>query len=183
LEEAKYRQNVGRYKLEEAADYLAKNTSTNGNLSFDEVMQKLVLAVGNGELPAFEPKSSKRYVQKTLKEFHEEVCWCHLNDWLNRSKPLATTLEFPRPAEPDAACGEFVEPTFAQRRAMLDIGRERGCRRLILQDWDRIEMQFKPKPDGQRVVRYLNNYFPEKKLTAKTVQNTLSQLRRDKLIP
>ena len=183
LEQSKHRRNIGRYKLEEAADYIVKNTSPAGNISFDEILYRLVLAVANDELPAFEPNSSQRYVKSTLKEFHEEVCWCHLNDWLNRWKQLAVTVQFPKPLEQDLACGEYVEPTFAQRRAMLDVSQERGCRGRILQKWNEIERLFGPKPEGRKLVRHLNLARDQKKLTPKTVQNALSQLRHDKLIP
>lgn len=70
-----------------------------------------------------------------------------------------------------------------QRRTKLDITRERGARRRILERWDNIEAEYGPKADAHQVLRVLNRERGEEEPTLKTVQNRLNDLRRDGLLP
>lgn len=59
----------------------------------------------------------------------------------------------------------------------------KGCKRLILENWDKICQQY-PAPDGNHVRRWLKNEkICDRLPTLKTIQNHLSQLKADKLIP
>ena len=75
------------------------------------------------------------------------------------------------------------EATPRERRANHDMTRERGCRRRILEQWDSIERLYNTRPDSHQVRRELLKDKDEKKLALKTVQNNLSTLRKEKLIP
>lgn len=70
-----------------------------------------------------------------------------------------------------------------ERRAQLDITRERGARRRILENWERIELEYGHRIDARCVLRVLNRDLDEKKPSLKTVQNHLSRLRAEGLIP
>lgn len=65
-----------------------------------------------------------------------------------------------------------------------DIETERGCRRLIRENWDRVLSRYGKEADGRQVLRVLklniekNEHIPN----LKTVQNHLSVLRREKII-
>ncbi len=76
-----------------------------------------------------------------------------------------------------------VEETPAERRSKLDITRERGTRRRILENWDDIQKLNGKYPDGIQVKRFLDRNENTKKSVLKTIQNHLSTLRKGKLIP
>ena len=76
-----------------------------------------------------------------------------------------------------------AEETPAERRAKLDITAERGARRRILEHWDSIEKEYGPNADGRQVLRVLKRDKGEDVPVLKTVQNRLSDLRAEKLIP
>ncbi len=89
---------------------------------------------------------------------------------------------------------DLLEPTMAStpankgdmaatNRRAIDTTRERGARRRILEQWDAIEREYGANIDGVVVWRVLKRDKDEKLATLKTVQNHLSQLRRDGLIP
>lgn len=70
-----------------------------------------------------------------------------------------------------------------ERREKLDIKRERGARRRILELWNDIEALHGADPDAHQVLRVLNRQQGEDAPALKTVQNRLIDLRRDGLIP
>ncbi len=73
--------------------------------------------------------------------------------------------------------------TPSERRAALDITAERGARRRILEEWDSIAKAYGDKADGRQVLRFLKLDKDAKQPQLKTVQNHLSKLRGDGLIP
>ena len=79
--------------------------------------------------------------------------------------------------------GDTATETPQERRAKLDITAERGARRRILEHWDSIEDEYGPNADGRQVLRVLRRDKGEDVPELKTVQNHLSKLRADKLIP
>lgn len=66
-----------------------------------------------------------------------------------------------------------------------NITSERGCRRFILENWDKIKLLHGDEADGRQVLRVLNIHMDknEKRPALKTVQNKLIELRNEKLIP
>lgn len=70
-----------------------------------------------------------------------------------------------------------------ERRSKIDLTRERGARRRILEKWDDIEKEYGPKPDAHEFLRVLKRDQDEKLPVLKTVQNHLWMLRQEKLIP
>lgn len=87
--------------------------------------------------------------------------------------------------KPDGDDEQGGSLTPAERRAKHDITSERGCRRLILEHWNTIELRYGPKADGRQVLRVLLKEKDEsqREPTLKGVQNRLAVLRREKLIP
>lgn len=85
------------------------------------------------------------------------------------------------PTVPIAAPSE----TPKERRVRHDITAERGCRRLILENWDAIEKVRGSAPSPRYVLIELGKYISDNdsKPTLKTVQNRLNDLRKEKLIP
>jgi hypothetical protein len=75
------------------------------------------------------------------------------------------------------------ELTPSARRAQLDITRERGARRRILEKWDDIEKEYGKNIDARHVHRVLKRDKGEDDVALKTIQNHLSVLRREGLIP
>lgn len=78
--------------------------------------------------------------------------------------------------------------TPAERRENHDMAAERGCRRLILENWPSIEKLHGPSAKGRQVLRVLTRALSsdngqEPTPTLKTVQNRLIDLRREGLIP
>ncbi len=85
----------------------------------------------------------------------------------------------------DGNDGQGEAATPAVRRANHDITTERGCRRAILEAWDDIEKCHGPNADGRQVLRVLRRIKTgsEEAPQLKTIQNRLSDLRKEKLIP
>jgi len=85
----------------------------------------------------------------------------------------------------EASNASTATETPRARRARHDIATERGCRRLILENWDKIEAEYGPNADGRQVLRVLKRNLDkgEKEPALKTIQNRLIILRNEKLIP
>lgn len=66
-----------------------------------------------------------------------------------------------------------------------DITKERGCRRLILENWESIKTLHGSNADGIQTLRVLKRNLEqgEKVPALKTVRNCLTALRNDQLIP
>jgi len=75
------------------------------------------------------------------------------------------------------------QPSPAERRRGLDITTLRGVKRRILENWDDIEKLHGPNPTGIQVLRILKRDEEEKNISIKSVQNRLSRLRNEGLIP
>ena len=75
--------------------------------------------------------------------------------------------------------------TPAERRIAHDITTERGCRRLILESWDDIEMLYGPRADARQVLQVITRKadISERTPVKKTVANKLRLLRKEGLIP
>lgn len=71
----------------------------------------------------------------------------------------------------------------AERREQLDITCERGARRRIIESWSDIEKEYGPRADGHQVLRVLKRNQDAAKVVLKTVQNHLTTLRNEGLIP
>lgn len=71
----------------------------------------------------------------------------------------------------------------SELRKQLDISRERGTRRRIIENWDDIEKEYGPRADSHQVLRVLKRDKGEREPTLKTVQNLLSDLKQKRLIP
>lgn len=69
--------------------------------------------------------------------------------------------------------------------AWYDIEKERGCRRLILENWSTIVSTCGPAANGRQVLRQLKIILGKDAdlPVQKTVQNRLKDLRNEKLIP
>jgi hypothetical protein len=72
-----------------------------------------------------------------------------------------------------------------EARQKHDITRERGCRRLILENWDEIENLYSCSADGRQVLRVISRKLDtgDTAHKLKTVQNSLGELRKEGLIP
>jgi hypothetical protein len=72
-----------------------------------------------------------------------------------------------------------------ERRKQHDITAERGCRRHILELWDKIELEYGKGADGHQVLRVIKRDIDVSYRCPqlKTVQNKLAELRSEKLIP
>ena len=84
---------------------------------------------------------------------------------------------------PDDEKDETKTP--AERRAVHDIAKERGCRRMILANWDTIEKLHGSNPKCIEIWRIVvrNLQDGEKKPVLKTVRNNRDTLRKAGLIP
>lgn len=105
-------------------------------------------------------------------------------EWGNTPKESGA-LANPAPASveeapPTTQAGEQA----ANNRTNHDITKERGSRRLILENWDDIEKRHGAVADGRQVHNLLKRKVDASELpTLKTVQNKLKLLRDEKLIP
>lgn len=94
-----------------------------------------------------------------------------------------------RPIDTAAGLAEDSETTSeatmspAERRERLDITRERGARRRIIESWSDIEKEYGPGADAHQVLRVLKRDKDADQPVLKTVQNLLSILRAEGLIP
>lgn len=103
----------------------------------------------------------------------------------------------PQPVRPSNAAEEAASPagkvaastrpesaaTPAERRAQLDLTRERGARRRILERWNDIEKEYGRNIDARNVHRVLKREQGEDDVALKTIQNHLSALKKEGLIP
>lgn len=91
---------------------------------------------------------------------------------------------FSRAPEKDNHQGRNIE-TPDERRASHDITTERGCRRLILENWSTVRQLHGPNADARQVWKIIerNKGRFDETPTLKTVQNRLRDLRNEKLIP
>jgi hypothetical protein len=66
-----------------------------------------------------------------------------------------------------------------------DVDGERGCRRLILENWLTIKSLHGVNADARQVLRVIKRYLQdgEKHPELKTVQNKLIDLRKEKKLP
>lgn len=150
-------------------------TDRSGNaLDLNDEQHILISAVKAGSLIAAPPAPS-------AVNGDTEVTLTSLVQWLqkNRWSDLATHLS----ATDANALSRDMTPT--QRRALLDIRSKRGCARLILENWETIVKLYGPEPDGRQVLRAIRpaGTIDGKMPALKTVQNSLLNLRKEKLIP
>lgn len=118
-----------------------------------------------------------------------EVYWKDLNTWLEENEPRLG-YRFPNP---DISAAIQVEKQISGMstseqstdKEKHDITRERGCRRLILENWDKIKLLHGDNADGWQVLKVLKTHIDEDERVPKlkTVQNRLIELRKEKLIP
>lgn len=82
------------------------------------------------------------------------------------------------------AAGELEESTRG-RRTNLDITRERGCRRHILENWETVLQLHGGGADPRQVLIILKRYMDkfDRVPTLKTVRNRMIDLRKENLIP
>jgi hypothetical protein len=93
------------------------------------------------------------------------------------ASPLWSAVALPASQAPEN------ELSPSERRAQLNITRERGARRRILENWDAIELEYGPHADAHQVLRFLKKIDRDERSVLKTVQNHLSALRGMLLIP
>jgi hypothetical protein len=171
------RQAEGFFTLKEAAQVLAdaqpgidaKNLTLKMRGAFDK--KKLIIRDGNDRFPVLGALSihDHRYIVKAY----------DIDAWL---ESCGVAYRFPQVATAES---KAQSDTPAERRKNHDITSERGCRRLILEHWDKVEKAHGATADG-RQVRHLIMIHKDTSETApklKTVQNKLAELRREKLIP
>jgi len=75
---------AGFYTIAEAVEVVKREADVN-------IHDHLIEAVRSGALPTYEPNSTKRYIygkDKRVRDFHEEVYWQDLNDWLEVNERL-----------------------------------------------------------------------------------------------
>ncbi|MGV8891703.1 MAG: hypothetical protein ACOH2K_01885 [Burkholderiaceae bacterium] len=174
--------------MEEAAKLIAAS----GEEREEPILVKLTNAAGNNSLSTYMPgiKAKNEYRSKldrfkTPCTFYDECYWDELNKWLDDNEPRITF----RFAPPDAVQAGAVagEITPKERRAQLDIYKERGVPRRIIENWDAIELEYGPKADAHQVLRLLKRISGaggfDDKTALKTVQNTMIILRKRNLIP
>lgn len=115
------------------------------------------------------------------------AAWAVEFEWEGLPLEFVTLAKATPQAEPAANGETGANPertTHIQSRG-IDITKERGCRRLILENWDKIKLLHGDNADGRQVLRVVNRNMAdgEKKLKLKNVQNKLIELRNEKLIP
>lgn len=74
---------AGRYKLQEAAEMLEKNTGERSSV----LLEKLIRAVREGRLHVYEPGKQAGWESETVRDFHDECYWEDLNKWLSENEP------------------------------------------------------------------------------------------------
>lgn len=83
---------AGFYTIAEAVEVVKREANVN-------IHEHLIEAVRSGALPTYEPNSTKRYIygkDKRIRDFHEEVYWQDLNNWLEVNERLIS-YRFPDP--------------------------------------------------------------------------------------
>lgn len=118
-----------------------------------------------------EKENGRKLLEETERQHEREI---NLITKLLNSTPAAA---------PAPLMGAEKEDTPAERRAKLDITAERGARRRILENWNDIESEYGPHADARHVLRILKRDVDETPPALKTVQNHMSALRRQKLLP
>ena len=99
-----------------------------------------------------------------------------LNQWLK------TDCEGPYQFEDVGTAQETLQDRVNRRAEAA--ANTRGCKRLILENWDAIRKQYGPDADGIHVLRYFKAHeVCDKPPTLKTIRNHLPRLRTDNLIP
>jgi hypothetical protein len=85
---------AGRYTLELASIYIARNSRTDER----SILETLMESVREGKLKTYAPGSDGPYKSKVVREFYEEVFWDDLNSWLKNNWPRLG-CSFPNPDE------------------------------------------------------------------------------------
>lgn len=114
-----------------------------------------------GEKKVREMRAADRF------EAHEDE---EVKEWLARQTALGQT----EPQDSVQAAND-----------LKDIKLERGCRRLIRENWSIIKQLFGKDADAHQVLRVLKQHMEKDGHLPqlKTVQNKLSELRKEKLLP
>jgi hypothetical protein len=131
----------------------------------------------NHSIPEGLEDAIRNSAKKHIERFNIEKQVVQARAKINSDQAEAPPVSPPQPAP----ASEPVTP--AARRAKLDISGERGARRRILEKWDDIEKEYGPSADGRQVLRVLKRDADETEVALKTVQNHLSALRTERLIP
>lgn len=138
-------------------------------------------------LRAFEDVASTEVqLRHTLRHWHDIARdkGYKFHSWIGEYEKARVTVAAPDGTKvSSAAVLPDVEKVPAERRAELDITCERGARRRILENWNDIEKLHGPSADARQVLRFLKRDADEKQPALKTVQNHLSTLRGNGLIP
>ena len=101
---------AGFYTIAEAVEVFKREADVN-------IHDHLIEAVRSGALPTYEPYSTKRYIygkDKRVRDFHEEVYWQDLNDWLEVNERLIN-YKFPDP-NANKSSNQFLSDTWTQKR-------------------------------------------------------------------
>jgi hypothetical protein len=160
------------------------------------VLRAITLAQQAGELPqAFTPRRGVEWAKARGYLINRDICelvgaqpgqYGHPHSALVESPPLP---QVPSDGASEAAIprsdvsAPAVTPTHKQRRHALDLNRERGARRRIIELWDAIEAEYGVAADAHQVLRVLKRDKGEDEPSLKTIQNRLSELRKEGLIP
>jgi hypothetical protein len=112
-EEAKERNEIGRYTLEEAARYIANNSKS----IFNNIYKGLKESAIEGDLPVYLPDRDERH-KKCILGWREEAFWNDLNRWLEKNE-TRINYRFPEPeasvqSERPATKKIEVDPIFSQ---------------------------------------------------------------------
>lgn len=100
--------------------------------------------------------------------------------------PIKETVLIEQPIKSQEKINKRVftkEEITSRRQKALDEISFRGCKQLILELWNDIEKLHGNKVNGTLVHRILKRNYSDEKFELKTVQNHLTNLRRDNLIP
>lgn len=134
-----------------------------------------MLRVKQEDLERFASDFEKQAIRRTSKDQQTAI---------NHESPPAIHYQAESSAPPSEKTHDRCARALELRKTH-DIHRERGCRRLILENWDLIEQLHGPSADGRQVKRILDKKLDSSQAapTLKTVQNKLSVLRNEGLIP
>jgi hypothetical protein len=125
--------------------------------------------------------------KKTLLKKSSFIRWVRHRD-PGLAAALSSSENTEEPGDPD---GDDVDKKISSsewaRRARKnhDMHKERGCRRLILENWDRVEELHGPHANGRQVQKIVARKLTvdDQEPQLKTYQNQLRKLRLEKLIP
>jgi hypothetical protein len=122
-----------------------------------------------------------------LSAYHPVWPITEVTDQTNAEWVLFATDEIKRFEEwygwPSSSLTNKISSDPAFNRKSIDITKQRGARRRIIEAWDAIESEYGPNADGTQVKRVLDREKATKSPTLKTVQNHLATLRNENLIP